>query len=62
MKHLVRSQTDSNIIYKVEFFQGGYMTCSCTNYEMKNAYTRPPFNIDCKHCKFIRQKFYARKN
>lgn len=55
----VRSQSDNNVVYSIDYYEGGYMKCNCVNYEMINLHSFPPFNSDCKHCKFIRNKYYG---
>ncbi len=54
--HKIRSQTDPNIIYEVEVYPDGFMTCTCIFWNVKCFRG----NRDCKHVKFIREKYYEK--
>lgn len=53
--HYVRSQSDPKQIYTVQVHPDGFMTCDCIYYQYR-GYGKG----ECKHTKFIREKYYAK--
>jgi len=49
--HKIKSQSDPKTVYDVTIFEDGFSTCTCPYYQ---------FRQDCKHIKFINDKYYKK--